>query len=217
MKKTLTAPTLRASALALMIVGLTACSSTKLENAWTAPEATNLHFTKILVFAATPDLKVRKEAEEAMKARITGVTTVTSSELMPNAADMQDNAKVEAAIKATGIDGIVTVRMSSSVQEQNYNDNGDNSTFKFYSMRGPLASNDAASAAAGYGTGYDSNARHDTVIGVDTKIYDAKTDKLVWSATTKTTNPRNAVELVDDVAKEVRKELVAKKLIPDVK
>jgi len=53
------------------------------------------------------------------------------------------------------------------------------------------------------------------VIGVDTKVYDAKSDKLVWSAFSKTSNPRNAVELVDDVAKQVRKQLVAQKLIPD--
>jgi len=114
MKMTLPVPTLRASVLALMIVGLTACSTTTLEKTWTAPEATNLHYSKILVFAAVADPKVSKAAEDAMKAQIKGgATAVTSYELMPNVADMKDNDKVNADIKATGVDGIITMRMVS--------------------------------------------------------------------------------------------------------
>jgi hypothetical protein len=45
------------------------------------------------------------------------------------------------------------------------------------------------------------------VYHMETQVYSMKDDKLVWYGITKTTNPKNAKQLVEEVAKEVAKDL----------
>jgi hypothetical protein len=54
----------------------------------------------------------------------------------------------------------------------------------------------------------------DRVIGMETNIYNAKDEQLIWTGLTRSTNPGNVQRLITEVAEVVRAKLREQKLIP---
>jgi hypothetical protein len=54
----------------------------------------------------------------------------------------------------------------------------------------------------------------DRVVQIETNIYEAAGERLLWSASTTSTNPGNVPQLIKDAAAAIRAELVKEKLIP---
>jgi hypothetical protein len=57
------------------------------------------------------------------------------------------------------------------------------------------------------------SVRTDTEVSIETLIYSLNSDKLLWAATSRTTNPENLASLVDEVADAVANEVVKQGLI----
>ncbi|MEO6876356.1 MAG: hypothetical protein ABI222_16185 [Opitutaceae bacterium] len=199
-----------APALAAGCLLLAACNSTTLESSWKAPAVDSIHFTKVLVVAASPVDSLRRMTEDAMKAQITTVPVVTSYELLPNRADAKDRTKLAALIKSSGVDGIIIMRLVSDANEVTYVA-GTPMPMPYRSFYGYYN--------RPYGLSpyfYDPGSiRTDRVVSIETNIYDAKDESLIWSGVTKTTNPENVEDLVAQVTKVVRAKLRAQKLIPE--
>lgn len=209
MKKIPLLPTLCASALVLTLAGLTACSSTKLESSWKAPEVGSIHFNKVLVIAASPNITTRRAAEDAMRAHVPTAQVVTSYELFGDMGKSDDLARVKEAIKANNIDGIITMRAISDEKELNVNTTYM-PTYGGYYGRG------YGGYGYGYGMGYGSTTvTTDRIIGIETNIYDAKTEKLIWTAITKSTNLTKPEDFVKEVAEVVAKKMREQQLIPE--
>jgi hypothetical protein len=198
-----------AAGFAATLLGLAGCNSTQLETAWAAPQAGSIHFTKILVIAVAPDGATRRQAEDAMRAQITAVPVVASYELLPSLNDEKDRAKVARAIEGSGVDGIVVMRTVSNEKEVDYIPGtpmpGPYRSFYGYYTRpyamGPMY--------------YDSGTVvTNRIVGIETNIYNAKDEALIWSGLTKTTNPDQVDKLVAEVAGVVRAKLREQKLIP---
>jgi hypothetical protein len=51
-------------------------------------------------------------------------------------------------------------------------------------------------------------------VQIETNIYEAAGERLIWSAATTSTNPGNVQQLITDAAMAIRAELVKEKLIP---
>jgi hypothetical protein len=49
---------------------------------------------------------------------------------------------------------------------------------------------------------------------LETKLYDAGTEKLIWAATSKTANPESKIELFDSVIEALVQDLKKNKLLP---
>ena len=56
--------------------------------------------------------------------------------------------------------------------------------------------------------------RSDTLVKVETTVYDLKADQLVWVGTTETLNPKDVPELVDGVATAVAADMREHGLLP---
>lgn len=188
---------------------LAGCNSTQMETSWKAPEVDSIHFTKVLVISTTPGDALRRSEEDAMKKQVTSVPVVASYELLPNAEDQKDRAKMAAAIKAAGVDGIIVMRLVSDAQEVSYTPGSPMPT-PYRSFYG-YYSRPYALQPYYYDPGTFST---DRVIGIETNIYNAKDETLIWSALTKSTNPGNVDKLVAEVAEVVRAKLRDQKLIP---
>jgi hypothetical protein len=212
------APFMKTKSLRMLLVtglvaslfGLTACSnSTQLETVWKAPEVGSIQFTKVMVLAIAPDGATRRTAEDAMKAQVTGIPVVASYEVLPDMKDQKDRTKVARAMREAGVDGIVVMRAVSDDTEVSYSPGGAmpmpyRSFWGYYTP--PYAMQPMYWDAPTITT--------DRILGIETNIYNAKDEMLIWSGYTKTTNPGKIDALVAEVAGVVRAKLREQKLIP---
>jgi hypothetical protein len=184
------------------------CNSTSVVDTWTAPDVSKISFRKIMVVATFPDGVRRRAAEDALKAQITRVECITSYSVLAAESDLKDVAKVSAAAKASGVDGIVVMRPLSDKDKVSYVPGmmspGPYRTFggyynQFYALS-PFI----------YEPGYFTT---DRIVKIETNIYEAPGQRLIWSATTTSTNPGDLQQLIKDAASAIRAELVRQKLI----
>jgi hypothetical protein len=198
-----------AAGCAVALLGLVACNTTQLESNWKAPEIGAIKFTKVIVIAATADEASRRIAEDTMKAQITGIPVVASYELLPKFSDQKNRAKVAQAIRDSGADGIVVVRTVSDAKEVSYTPGSPmpmpyRSFYGYYTR--PYAMQPMYWDAGTLST--------DRVIGMETNIYNAKDEQLIWTGLTRSTNPGSVQRLINEVAEVVRAKLREQKLIP---
>ena len=207
-----TKPTLHFLAAALFAASLllfAGCNSTSIDQTWTAPDVSKIKFTKIMVLATIPDGATRRLAEDALKAQITGVQCITSYSLLGANEDLKDVAKVSATLKAAGVDGIVVMRPISDKKEISYIPGteypGPYRTFNGYYnpayALGPFF----------YGPGVFTT---DRIVRIETNIYEAAGERLLWSGSTTSTDPIDLQQLIIDSVTAIRAELVKEKLIP---
>jgi hypothetical protein len=209
MKKPLVSRLAAAALAAFALVGLAACNSTAVNDTWTAPDVSNIRFKKIMVVATSPDGATRRAAEDAVKAQITKAECVTSYSLLGVEADLKDIAKVSAALKSAGVDGVVVVRPVSDKNEITVTPGTlypvPYRTFRGYYAR-PYALRPFYYEPA--------QTTVDRIVQLETNIYEVAGERLIWSAATTSTNPGNLKQLAADAAAAIRAELVKQKLIP---
>jgi hypothetical protein len=221
-----TAFSLRGGAALLVPVTLafmSACSTAKVQDTWTAPDVTQLNFKKILVIAATQDGNARRITEDAVAAT-SRVQCVPSYTLIPDVSDLKSLDRVTAAIKGDNFDGVVVMRMLSQRDKVTVTQDAG----MMYPMGYPVGYRYfggyyGAYALGGYGYGFgpgfgpSTTVTTDRITQIETNIYEMPGGKLVWSATTESTSPDNTKQLVDDVVAALKKELIKDKLIPSAK
>ena len=151
------------------------------------------------------DPKARHRAEDALAKEITalgaqGVAmyTIAPSGVTPKEGETQTRAIVEAA----GAKGLVVMR-PVDVNHRTVN----------------TATQSSASTYGGYWGGYygigwndpwiefNPDTQTDLVITIETFVFSLPQNKLVWTGTTETINPRNAESFVHTLATETAKEL----------
>ncbi len=204
-------PTLLSAATAvaaLSLLAFSACDSTSVNTTWTAPDISKIHFNKIMVVATFPDGATRRAAEDTFKAQITRAECVTSYSLLGANNDLKDVTKVSAALKAAGVDGVVVMRPVSDKKEITYIP-GAGYPESYRTFRGYYSSGYALSPFF-YEPGWFTT---DRIVQIETNIYEAAGERLIWSASTTSTNPGNVQELIKEATAVIRAELVKEKLI----
>jgi hypothetical protein len=215
----------RPLALTAVLLGLlTACETTKLETAWHAPEVGSIKFSKIVVVCIAPVESLRRPLEDAMEAEIKAVPTVASYELLPDVADQVDPKKLNAAIAAAGVDGIITMRMVSLDDKTTYNPGYEmpvyySSFYSYYSPAYALGPYYRGYPGSYYGApmGYEyvpPSVTTEVIMRIETNIYNAKDGKLIWTGLSRTSNPSESANLIGEVAGVVRARMREQKLIP---
>ena len=205
-------PTL-ACLMLLGCVALAGCSTaTTIENETISPGVTQIRFKKVMVLALTPNREVRRKAEDILKSQITRVEAITSYSVIDQESDLKDLAKVRAAIKASGADGVIVLRPTSNHKEETVTA-GKTYTTTIVSV---------SSFGGYYMDGYATQAFYQEpdrsvsyrVILIDAKIFDTHSEKLLWTARVVSTDPNHLGQLVKDTATAIREVLVRDNLIP---
>jgi hypothetical protein len=194
-----------AAALLLMSGG---CASTKLTSIWRNPDfAGPIRFKKIVVLAVHPERMARQYAENAMVEQlgpgraVAGYTVISDDE-------RKKLDVVKSKIREQGFDGAVTMKLlgahsGTSAPAAARTNASNSSTF-----------DEDYNAVVSAPAGESSSASGTTVISVQTNIYSVPDGKLIWSGINDVPDPKDAQEIVAEIAKSVRAELRKEKLLP---
>lgn len=171
-------------------------TGTKLLSSWSDPSSPYITGKKVLVVFIDSDMDKRKAVETEMAKYIPDA--VLGYTLLPDQSMLQDNEATRFQLKRNGIEYVVALRYDGTVPQfdakktEVYKDQSD-----FGSVAGMYGYWNN-----GWRTAYKEESitkSNKTIVQVETKVFDALTDKLVWSSKSQTVNPQNADEAVGGV------------------
>jgi hypothetical protein len=179
---------------AVLAMFIAACSpSTKIIGSWSSPDKPASPYQNILVTALSSNLVSRQAFEEELASTLVedGVKASSSLTLIPvgSASDKDGLAKALESVRSSGFDGILTVALLDQTSETRYVQGtttyapmgygGYYGRFGgYYGYYGPMT----------YDPGYYTT---DKLYYIEINMYDAKTENLIWSSQSETTNPSN--------------------------
>jgi hypothetical protein len=121
---------------------------------------------------------------------------VPAYHVIPSSA-LGDVAGMQATVEAAGFDGAVVLQLVSDEERVRYH-SGSYQVWWGYAV-GP------------YDPGYTTHSR---IVRVETRLYSVAKKKLLWAGVTRTLNPHDVVDLVDEIARAVGAELDAQRIAP---
>jgi hypothetical protein len=185
-------------------VALAACatSSGRLVQSWKDPSVKKLDFERVVALALVEDGPTRRLAESEM-VRIIGPDAIQGSQVIPEE-ELGDVEKVKARLKAEGFDGAITIRLVDV--ETEIRDEQDPLPTAYYTIWGYYGFVTVAERGPAY-------LAVDSKLQIEVNIYSLENEKLLWSGTTETLQPRLLETLVKDVADTVSKRLKREGLI----
>ena len=183
----------------VMIFGIMACaSSTKLVNDWSDPAFKGGPFKRILILAVIKDDIQRRAYEQTFTERITRneVTGIAGNTLIENDEDYGSKPKILEAVKKSGADAVLLAHLIS-VKKKEREVPG---RVDYMPTFGP-----GYGYYGYYGRAYDTiytpgYITEDTIVKLETTVYDSKTEKMVWAGGTRSFNPGSAKKVVTENA-----------------
>jgi hypothetical protein len=187
------------------VVTLVACgTSTKLTAVWKAPEASATRFKKIIVAAQTKDQASRRSLESHLVSRIPNSTA--SYEVLTED-ETRDQARAKAKVAAAGFDGAVIVRFVGKDTQTTY---VPGTTWYGPAPYGSMWGYWGYGWGAVYDPGY---LVTDTIISLETHVYDVNNDKLIWASKSDTVSPTSMSDLVNSLVDATVAEMKKQKVI----
>jgi len=188
-------PTLKLSLMILSLFGLMSCaSSTELVKSWSDPSFEGKSFQKILVLAVIKDDARRRLYEQSFADRVTNakVTGIAGYTLIEDPKDYGSKPKILEAVKKSGADVVLPGDLVSVKEKERQ-----------------VPSSFVYAPRFGYGYGfygyhgrtYDTvyqpgHTTIDTVVKLETTVFDVETEKMVWAGGTRSFNPASAEKVV---------------------
>lgn len=179
---------------ALAAVAAGACASTTFNSTWKAPDAgpQNMQGKKVVAIVMTPDESVRYGAEDVLAQELTkrGVVGVAAYSVIPKELT-KDKDRAKEFLEKAGVKGAVAMRVVGKDKELSGSAGGYSPVGIGY-WGSPVYSSFYGGGFYGYGWGgvyMPGYLQTDTIVSVETLVYNLETDKLVWAARSETTNP----------------------------
>jgi hypothetical protein len=196
--------------LSVIIVSfLLSCSSpTQVTNSWKDPNTTitdpGVH--KIVVAALIYDQGVRHQVEDYMASLYPG-TAMQSYLILGGDSLITNEQAYSNKLHSEGYDGIVIMKQVNENISQHYVPGQYPS---YYSTWGGYWGNGWGGPGWGatyYNPGTPGHIQTDRTWIVQVNVYSLVTNKLIWAANTRTTDPGGRIPLFDDVCKAVRSQM----------
>ena len=189
------------------VLGMAGCvSTTQLVESWydeNADQASQLENTLVLgVFEQ--DLQRRMfESSFVNQLKAMGNNAVAGYTLMPQPSDYDQKEDIIEAVKSSGVDSVLITRFESKADVERKVpptvDYVPSPVISPYDRFGPYYHSyyDRAYQAV-YVPGYTVN---DTVVQLETVVYSAATEKLIWAGKSKSTNAPSGEKIASDLAR----------------
>ena len=203
-------PALLAVAL-VAVVAVGCASSTKFTSTWKEPGAGPIDVTgqKVAVFVISPHDSVRRSGETLMAKEITerGAQGVAGYTLM-SPEEVKDVEIAKAKLEEGNFDAVLTIHAVDSKQETTWTPGTSYAAWPgYYGSWGGYW-------GYGWGMAYDPGyMRTDTIVSVETMIYDVESGEPIWAGRSETTNPDELSKAISDLADELGDELVKSGLL----
>lgn len=199
----------------LLIMANSCGTSTLVTGTWEKPMVTET-YENILVTALVPTTSSRSAIERSMVANLRGEGTDASQsiDVIPPRLIEDDDKKreIQNAILRDGFDGILTVSLIDRDTETRYvRGSGMYRPYPYYSFYGSFWGYYDYWYPRFYEPGYYVENK---VYYMETNLYDAETEDLVWSAQSETYDPVDLESFAEDFAEEIVDELKEQGLIP---
>lgn len=186
--------------LLLPLLALGACgTNTSITGSYKDGAAPKEKFDKVFIVALTERASVRQTVESKLVGLIAskGAATLKSSDALPpnfrSGDATKDKDLLISKIRETNCDGILTVALISQENETRYVPGSAN-----YYPVGGYYGGFGAYYAYGYGSYYSPGYyTDDKIYYVEANLYDTATEKLVWSAQSKTYNPASLDDFLE--------------------
>jgi len=186
----------------LAVLAGAGCSSTRLNSAWSDPNFTGEPFRKLMIIGLGATEGGRAEFENTVAdAFLThGVIGVSSTGYFVSAADMTREA-VRSWVQRDGYQGVLVARLVDVRREQ-------------YAV--PPTYTDLWGYWGYYGTvmtspGYVEDR---TTLLINTDLFDASTGKVVYTAESKSSNPKSRAVVIRELTALLMKDLTKRSLVP---
>ena len=187
------------------------CATTKITETWKDPRYRGAPFSDLFVIGVAKKDTTRRSFENMFveKLQAAGVQAVASSSVMESDQKIEKES-ILAAIEKLDIDAVLITRLVSlkekEIRSPSTSEQGrpDDYQGRYYS--------DYITA---YGSSQQPGEYTTSVrVGLETKLYDVETEKLIWAATSKTANPKSNIKLFDAVIEALVRDLKKNKLLP---
>lgn len=177
-----------------IVFALASCApSTKIIGSWSSPNKPASGYNKLLITGLTSNLVSRQAFEEELTSTLVedGINAASSLTLIEvgSAKDEAGMKKALETVRSAGFDGILTVALLDQTSETRYVQ-GTTS----YAPMGYGGYYGRYSGYYGYYGAMTTNPGYYTTdknYYIEVNLYDAKTEGLVWSSQSETTNPSN--------------------------
>ena len=199
-------------------LAVSACGSTSFNTTWVEPNAQMIQIEpgeKVLAMVISQNESTRRGAEAALASELgrNGAEGVPAYTVIPDDA-VQDQNKAKPYIEKSGAQYAVIMRATGKDKEVS-----STPTMGGYGMYGPGWGGHGGFYGGFYGYGWGgayggSTIRTDTIVYVETLVYDLKSDKLIWAGQSSTMNPSNADKMVKELVDEAAKEMQKQGLLP---
>ncbi len=189
-----------------VLIFLSSCgTSTQIVGSWKKAGAENITYKKVFVAALTNNLIAKQKVENELASILSkgGVTVTKSLDVFPPDLESKTNKDKDALLKKMrdyDTDLIVTNAVIDKQTQERY--------MGSYSPWG-WAGSFGGYYRGYYGRFYDPGYYTlDKVYYLETNVFDARTDQLIWSAQSKTYNPSNLNSFIEDYAKVITQKLM---------
>jgi hypothetical protein len=181
------------ASLAILAVMASCAPSTKIIGSWSSAEKPAGGYKKILVSGLTSNIVNRQAFEEELTATLIedGLDAASSLTLIPigSAKDEAGMAKALETIRDREFDGILTVALLDQTSETRYVQGTTTYSPMLYGgYYGRYTGYYGYYGAMTYDPGYYTTDKN---YYIEVNLYDSKTEALVWSSQSETTNPAN--------------------------
>lgn len=199
---------------------LCACgTTTKITGSWRRANATANGYRNIFVAAMTANIPVKQSVENGLQQQLQqpGLTINKSVDVFPPNFSTQTGAKRELLlekIQGTGADGIITIALLRKETESRYVRGGaywnPGLRYGFYNRFSTYYGNWSPYV---YSPGYYDEQK---VYYLETNLYDAKTEELIWAAQSETYDPTNIESFLKGYIKAIKAQMVKDGLISEI-
>ena len=191
--------------LSLCLALVAGCATTQIVETWKAPELTaaDLEFEHLVAIAVMPDATRQRIVEDKLAAAATRAKVTPAYQIL-EPEDRADVARLREVLERHGIDGAVTVTLVDTEKQQTY---VPGTTRVYPGYYGYYRS----AGAVVYEPGY---VRTDTIVVVETSLYDVADGKLLWTGVSRTMNPQKVDTLIEEIVEAAREELRSEGLLP---
>ena len=192
---------LKSVILVLLLASISACgTSTSITRSYKKPGTTVKTYKKVFLSVIASDVATKQTIEDQLAAGLqtNGVEVVKSIDAFPPNSEVGDKETLLNKIRSYNPDAIITVALIDKATEQRY---VPGNFYNYYS----------GWHSSVYSPGYYTN---DKIYYLETNLYDATAEDLVWSAQSETYNPSNLESFIEGYRKAIRKKLQEDGIIP---
>ncbi len=199
----------RGLGLLIALLFVTGCTTTRVSTLWQDPAYTGGPFHKLLVAGVSDRPGVRRSFEDRFVAALEtrGAAAVAAWRVLPDQAEPSQGTLLGAARKA-GADGLLVTRLMGIREQTVYTPPTFSIGPGYYGAYGGSA---GVVWSYGFGAGYYSTY---TNVFLEINLYDVRSERLVWSGQSKTFDPADVKQIVEEVPPKVVEALGQAGLLP---